>query len=463
MCTVEHEQLSFQERIEQINIMNAADLIIDLHGMTLNAPFIKCFDKNINPAFFRQIYIRDNPIYRTVRETKTQAYFQKFFTQAQAEDLPGDNDAIIKIVDVNVYNAVKSIVSEELQLMDKKIIDGLSLHINTLIEQIHQKKLPKRPDNPEIFSEHPEEYKIAVTIKSRLENILQIDMPDSELAFLTMFLYAARSTKTMKSVGVLVVTHGDSSATSMADVANALLDINHAQGINMPLNEKIDVTFNKVLEAVKAIDMGKGVLMLVDMGSLTQFPDMITEKTGILTRFIDRVTTPMVIEATRKSLLPDVSLNTLYEEVISSSQYIGKKNHFEVVYDFESMKNCSTDYYKQIIIDAVDKILSFLDAKKVCNVLNVVLDNILNDLEKPIDNSLITKFHFHCSCMVERAIRKDSLPYKDLNSLMENHGDLFKVIKKHLTLVEETFSITIPNTEIAYIIEFISTHFDMWA
>lgn len=400
---------------------------------------------------------------RKMIDSRTKEYFQKFFIEMKPEITNIDNEAIIKIVDIEIYNAVKNVIIEELKIFDRKIIDGLSLHINTLIERMGQKKIIKRPNQSEIFNEHPEEYKIAINIKKRLENILHIEMPESEIAFLTMFLYAAQCNNTIKSVGVLVITHGDSTATSMVNVANTLLDVKHAHAINMPLNQKIDDTFNRVLSEVKKIDAGKGVLMLVDMGSLTDFSDMVTEKTGILTHYIDMVSTPIVIEATRKSLLPDANLEMLYEDVISMSQYVGKKyTNSEIVFDYESMKNCDCEYYKQLIVDAVDKILSFLDAKKVCNVLNKVLDNILNEINKPIDNSLITKFVFHCSCMVERAIRKDSLPYKNINLVIENQKDLFYIIKRNLIIVEETFSICIADTEIAYIIEFINTHYDMF-
>ena len=58
-----------------------------------------------------------------------------------------------------------------------------------------------------------------------------------------------------------------------------------------------------VTEKVKEINEGKGVLMLVDMGSLLSFGDIISQKTQIPIRTIDMISTPFVLEALRKTML----------------------------------------------------------------------------------------------------------------------------------------------------------------
>lgn len=98
--------------------------------------------------------------------------------------------------------------------------------------------------------------------------------------------------------------HGTSAATDLAQTANQLLNVEHAVGLNMPLSQSVGDTLEKATAIVQKIDQGKGVVILSDMGSLNMFGDIITKKTGIPTQTIKMVTTPMVIEATRKSLLP---------------------------------------------------------------------------------------------------------------------------------------------------------------
>src|SRR5699024_11671568 len=72
------------------------------------------------------------------------------------------------------------------------------------------------------------------------------------------------------------------------------------------------------------VDEGKGVLLLVDMGSLTAFSEIIFKKTNIMTSSIENISTPLVIEAVRKSFLPEMTLNKLVEELEVVNPYIGR-------------------------------------------------------------------------------------------------------------------------------------------
>ncbi|TCW32002.1 PRD domain-containing protein [Thermohydrogenium kirishiense] len=61
--------------------------------------------------------------------------------------------------------------------------------------------------------------------------------------------------------------------------------------------------------------------------------------------------------------------------------------------------------------------------------------------------------------MIERVIKGESLPYINLNQIKSSQNKMFNMIKKHFEIVEEVFGITIPDTELAYIIEMIDTNF----
>lgn len=64
--------------------------------------------------------------------------------------------------------------------------------------------------------------------------------------------------------------------------------------------------------------------MLVDMGSLLSFGDIISQKTQIPIRTIDMISTPFVLEALRKTMLLEYTLDDLYKELRSYTPYIGK-------------------------------------------------------------------------------------------------------------------------------------------
>jgi len=68
---------------------------------------------------------------------------------------------------------------------------------------------------------------------------------------------------------------------------------------------------------------GGGVLLLVDMGSLVLFGDMICERSGIPVKTVEMVSTPMVLEAARRAM-HRASLEEVYYSVINLSPYVGK-------------------------------------------------------------------------------------------------------------------------------------------
>ncbi len=111
--------------------------------------------------------------------------------------------------------------------------------------------------------------------------------------------------ETNTKVGIVVVMHGRSTASSMVEVANSLIGVEHAVALDMPLSMKPKIMYELTKEKVQQIDEGKGgVIMLVDMGgSLTTFGDMIWEETGIEVRTIERASTPIVLEVLRKAVM----------------------------------------------------------------------------------------------------------------------------------------------------------------
>ncbi len=64
----------------------------------------------------------------------------------------------------------------------------------------------------------------------------------------------------------------------------------------------------KIVEAVGEVNEENGVLLLVDMGSLSTFSEEIVRQTGIDVRTVDMVTTPIVLEAARKTALIDYAI-----------------------------------------------------------------------------------------------------------------------------------------------------------
>lgn len=397
-------------------------------------------------------------------DDKIEEYFCKLLPAGKTTNSDVNRESLLKVVEEDVLEAVEEALDEIKAsydtVLNQKVLLGLSLHIQTLLKRLSSGQIIAHPDKENIIKGYPEDYQAASKLKGILEKKLLVDIPDDEIAFLTMFLHALKAAKNYSKIGVLVIAHGHSVASSMAQVANSLLGVNHAQAIDIPLEEKVETALEKAVEKVRQIDEGKGVIILTDMGSLTTFSQIITDMTGIATRSIDKVSTPVVLEATRKALNPNMQLDALVEDIKKAMCVceIQKREYDSFLYtDRNELK-----YMDLVLENILDKTLTFLNPKKALRVLISVLNNIFSDLNKEIDEDIKIKFIFHCSCMIERAIRNEPISYDGLEIIKLAKKDLFEVIMSNLKLVREVFDIPIYETETAYIVEMIDTHLNTY-
>ncbi|MBC2355511.1 PRD domain-containing protein, partial [Listeria welshimeri] len=160
-----------------------------------------------------------------------------------------------------------------------------------------------------VVNDQPEAYELSREIKDDIEATFHIRVPNMEVMYLTLLISSLLKEQENARVAVLVATHGNNTASSMVSVAKKLLGEGLVEGIDMPLDQSPKIVLDKLTERAKEMDMGRGLLLLVDMGSLTSFAPVISERTGIPVRSIDMVSTATVIEAVRKSNILDMELD----------------------------------------------------------------------------------------------------------------------------------------------------------
>ncbi|GGE03484.1 ATPase AAA [Marinithermofilum abyssi] len=211
-----------------------------------------------------------------------------------------------------------SVLQEEAERLNPRLpeplsiyqLTALALHIQSFLQR--PRSMDRREHLPDLKGVQPIYREAAVEISKKLKRALDIDLPEQEID-LTALLLASRSRRPQnrKRVAVLVVTHGPSAARSMAEVTNSLLGTPVIQAIDMPLNQPAAVTYQRVAEMVRKLDEGAGVLLLVDIGSLTTMGEALSRDCGIPIQTLSHVNLPMVIEAGRKSLLPENDLSSV--------------------------------------------------------------------------------------------------------------------------------------------------------
>lgn len=201
------------------------------------------------------------------------------------------------------------------------LLYAMSMHISSLIGKLtqgHTRKL--NPRIKDMALNYPNELTIAKQIRLDIEQHFHLTIDYSEIYYLTILLTSFKE-DLQKQVGVVVACHGNATASSMAQVAEELLDIAPIRAVDMPLSMSPKVAYEKVKEAVVQSNDGSGVLLLVDMGSLSTFYANIELETGIAVKCLDMISTGMVLEAARKANLMSTTLNELYQSLKRFSGY----------------------------------------------------------------------------------------------------------------------------------------------
>lgn len=233
---------------------------------------------------------------------------------------------LLTIIPENILDYFDNIVdyiTSKLSLnFDNNLYTAFALHINTLVDRIHSKKTILNPNLEKIEKLYPTEFSVALEVKRLLDNYLHTNIPIDEAGYITLFLIPDTTGNACHDkVKVILIAHGESTASSMSNVANTLLGENYV----LPINAPIDVPPSKVLDhlkiTIKDNPTNEGYLLLVDMGSLIAFADTVREDLGVKLKVISLVSTLHVLEAARKALL-GLSLDEIYNDVIMINSYL---------------------------------------------------------------------------------------------------------------------------------------------
>ncbi|OLF69857.1 transcription antiterminator BglG [Loigolactobacillus backii] len=244
----------------------------------------------------------------------------KSFYKKSDLDAPED-DKLADIVDNDIINFTKQV---QLKVQDmlgytfkQNFVYAVSLHISSFVKRVQSGKVIRSisDDLKEMVADYPQELDAAGLIKKDLEDHYQVPISQSEVYYITILLASLKSDQVAGKVGVVVAAHGSSTASSMVEVVAKLLSPDNIAAYDMPVEMSPKVAYGGIVKKVRQVDQGNGVLLLVDMGSLSTFSQQLFDETGIEVKTVDMVTTAMILEAVRKTEMIDNDLAAIYQEL----------------------------------------------------------------------------------------------------------------------------------------------------
>lgn len=300
----------------------------------------------------------------------------------------GENirEKILRIVDektLEFAEEIQQLAENDLgKKYNERLLYAIGLHLSAFFNRKNNSELQYK-DVTSIIKNNKKEYEVSIKIKKLIEDRYNLHVSEDEVIHFTLLLKSIQDTKNEGSVGIIVATHGSSTATSMVNVVNKLLGKVNAFAIDMPLEmNPIDI-LQLMTKKVKEIDRGKGILLLVDMGSLNSFGRVITEETGIEIKTIDMVSTPMVLEAVRKVDILNESLDNIYNYLKNFRGYSGI---FENIKDEDEkgviVTICSSGKGTAIKLKKIIEEIIWSVSKEKIKILSIGLKNLEDDIKE---------------------------------------------------------------------------------
>lgn len=261
-------------------------------------------------------------IYQLIDEEMDERLKQLFEKYKNENSNQGNIEDIVGVQIIRTVRKSMIIAKQNIKNLSTNIYSPLCLHLSATFERLKNNKLIINPQIQKIKSEYFLEFKVAKQMAMQYEKDLNTSLPDDEVGFIAMYLktFSQNKEESNGRIVVIVLTHGDV-GIAMANLANELLNVNMAVAIKVALNESPRDALIKTQHVVQQLDEGKGCLILTDMGSLVTLGDVISKNTGIDIRTISRVDTVMVIDAIRRVIISETTLDDL-EEALNNEKMI---------------------------------------------------------------------------------------------------------------------------------------------
>jgi sigma-54 dependent transcriptional regulator of gfr operon len=396
----------------------------------------------------------------------------------------------------------------------------------------------------------PREFIIANKMADLIEVNLDIKLSKIAVVYFTLYVRSLNKTDTANLINSIIIAHGYSTASSIASVANRLLGQFVFEAFDMPIEMSTQEVMARVQDYLKNIDTSRGVIILVDMGSLEEIYKSLTDIVEGDIAIINNITTQLALDVGNR-ILQNQPLEQIVTEAIqrNSSRYkfiksqkskenailttcvtgIGtavkikdllkecfEEDDIEIIpYDYTRLKGNGVkdeifkNYNVKLIIGTADpgikevpylsledliagkgdvllskilkgivddetvqqinqKIVRLFSLQNVLHHLTILnpdkiivqVEKAISDLERFIgvrfSNDLKISLYIHVSVMIERLVMKEPITsYSNLEEFEQCHRQFIDFVKSAFSVIEETYKVEIPTTEIGFIYDLI--------
>lgn len=164
--------------------------------------------------------------------------------------------------------------------LPENIVNHLRKHFLTLLSYVQRGLIPQLYSSSLILDHCKDEYDNAMQLCRRIDEIFNIQCPATEVVYLCMFLKECRQHRCeiddSPELGVIFIAHGATTATSMAQYVNQVLERELLTAIDMPFEQSVHDTLEVLTNLIRSRGYRR-VILMVDIGSLVHFGSAISK------------------------------------------------------------------------------------------------------------------------------------------------------------------------------------------
>ncbi|BCA85677.1 transcriptional antiterminator [Enterococcus saigonensis] len=313
---------------------------------------------------------------------------------------------------------------------------------------------------------------------------LDQDFKEEDLIFISFYFHGLQITPQEKEIKSIILAHGYTTASSMANVGNRMLHQNIFHAYDMPINITLDKVEEQVIRFINDYHTDAGLILLVDMGSLNQLGTRLEDKIRGPLLIIDYVSTPLVLEIGHliqsQLSISEISQKVDIENKVQKQLILPKKEKKQAILTCcytgmgsaiqiqEILEHCLEDYCDELAIIPYDyhkleKNKLYEDPFQMYEVLMIVgtedpkiqqipyigLDHLINgqDIEKFVT---ILQDYFDIS---DKELKEQLMFSFSINKIIESltildATKLLRLVQSAISDVEINLDITLSNSKL---------------
>lgn len=215
------------------------------------------------------------------------------------------------------------------------------------------------------------EYTIVLELSGEIFSRLEISLDSINLIILMLNIRMFNTNIKMNETFGVIICHGHTTASSIADAANKLIDRHIFEAIDMPLDSKADNVNIKLRQLLSEENIYKDIILLVDMGSLEEIYKGICTISNVNIGVINNITTRLAV---------DVGL-----------QIINNENIEEILKKSSENNYCTYKFIENRKKENAILFISEIDMHEA----NSMSELFINSLPKNIDANIIPYEYFN--------------------------------------------------------------------